>query len=144
MPVQEFSLRDLADRLDRVSDEVRLACSQEAQAAADATVRRTRAAYPVVKGNLVRSVRRGTPRSFAVTASGLPVPSAVAVVTAPHLHFYEEGAGLKHPRRDPTRGNAYRGVAPAHGEIFVGIAIEEREGMFARVEAILNRDEELV
>jgi len=144
MPVPLFTLRDVSVALDRVTDDVKRAASQRAQTAADTTVRRARQAYPILTGRLVRSVRRGGSRSFAVTANGLPVPSAVAVVTAPHLHFYEQGAGLSQVRRDPTRGNASRGVVSPHGEIFVGIAIQEREQMMADLEDLLNRTEDLV
>jgi len=151
MATQLFTLRDLSAALDRVGDRVKQAVSALAQEAAGQTARRAELAYPVgpehwrkgrrVGGGTLRaSVTRGLPRAFSITSGGTPVPSAVVRVLAPHVHFYEDGTG---PRFDPTRRNAARGRAPAHGPIFVRIAIQERDQMLRAAQALLDQPREL-
>lgn len=162
-----FDLYALRQAIDRASDRVKAQLAPLPREAAEATVAFARAKYPIGPvhtgrtfskrtgwgalrdlggGTLRDSVVVGQPRGAPVSAGGVPIPIAIARVTAPHVHFYEAGT---RPRYDATRRNprtgqgAARGAAPAHGPIFVDTARLERDRMEARAQAILDRDVEL-
>lgn len=60
------------------------------------------------------------------------------LATAPHLGLYERGT---RPRR--TRAGASRGVSPAHGAVFIPLAIRYRAQAGSAVRALLERPVEV-
>jgi len=147
----EAALRKFAADLDRTSEAIKREVSRLPHEAAIRAVARAQAAYPVgpvhwregrrVGGGTLRaSVAQHQPRGATVTPAGGYVPAAVVRVMAPHVHFYEDGTGA---RRDPTRQNANRGAAPAHGTIFVDIVQDERTRMYQHAQAMLDRNREI-
>lgn len=167
MATATFDLHALAAALDHVSDEIKAHVGRLPGEAADRTIARARATYPVGPahtgrtfskrtgwgpiqdlggGTLRDSVGRGTPRGVSVTAAGGYVPIAIARVLAPHVHFWEKGT---RERFDPTRRNpktglgAARGRAKEHHPWFVEIAVEARAAMMREAEQLVDVSREI-
>ena len=141
MATAEFSLKSLADKLDRVSDDMRREVGELVVRAADKTQYIVQQVYPVGRtGNLRSMVRVTRPRGYSTTGSGVPIPTLLVKAFAPHVHIYQEGTK---PRTDPTRKGAKRGISPAHGRIFERIAAQNRAEMLRDAQNFLNRNREL-
>jgi len=164
---QGFDLGDYAGAIDRAGEALKRDLASLPAHAADQVVIRMRAVYPVgpvhtgrtyskrtgwgdlrrIGGGTLRdSVVRTVPRRSSVTPGGQNIPIAAARVTAPHVHFWQEGTS---GRRDPTRPNpltglgAWRGRVSPHRPWFEQVAAEERAAMERAAEAILDRPREL-
>lgn len=138
--MSDFSTADLIRALDGASAEIKGEMQRLIDGAQATMFNRVYRAMPVKTGNLRRSVWEGPPRGYrgagaiAVGAGGI-TPKAVAV-TAPHVHFFEDGTRVRH---DNTRKNANRGAMPAAGHIFEGIAHDVRGVMLVLADQMLNR-----
>ena len=137
---EEFSVQPLIDGWQRASEEIRRQIGERAFEAADRAAARVEAALPRRAGLLRGSVRTGAPRGWAVSAGAI-VPARVVRVTAPHVHFVEDGT---RQRFDATRRNANRGVMPRQGPIFIPLVIQEREAFLREAEALLEQTREVV
>ena len=137
-----FSLNDLARAIEHVGDDLKRAAGDRAQVAAGRTVTRAQAVYPIgpVHVRRGRRVGGGVLRRSVGRGDRSRPQAAVARVTAPHVHFYEDGT---EERFDATRGNAFRGRMPAKGPLFVGIAIDERADMVRDLTHLVTQDREL-
>lgn len=139
----EFNLRALSDALDRVGDDLKRTAHERALLAAGRTVTQAQAAYPIGPVHVRRGTRvgGGTLRRSVVRGDRGRPTAATARVTAPHVHFYEDGTD---ERFDPTRGNARRGRVIGKGALFVGFAIDERTTMVQDLTREVARTRELV
>lgn len=137
----DFSVRDLVRGLETATTEVKRAVADLVQVAALLVESQTRAAYPLGKTGILRQrivAKAGSKR--APDASGVQL-TWYARAFAPHVHMIESGT---RDRRDPTRGNAFRGHVQARGPIFIPIAAHQRARMLAQAAAFVDRPKELV
>lgn len=125
MAIEEFSASAVIAAYQRAveADQRRMATAMRVAAMAHfSAIGRT---YPSGRtGTLSRRIGfiERNPTSWQVLAS------------APHVHLWERGT-----RRRQTRAGLNRGVSPAHGEVFIPLAIRMRREASRDIQAILNR-----
>lgn len=141
MATIEFSVRQLADAMDRATDEVKEDVARLIGSAAETTVQRLQRGYPQgPTGNLRKMVRVTSPRSFSTTSNGVALPAMQVKAFAPHVHIWQRGTKV---RRNYSRGDANRGRMPVGGPLFEAIASVVRRLMLRDAEALISRQREL-
>lgn len=134
--MSDFSIQPLIEAWGRATEDIKRQVEDLAATAAVRAEATVRVMYPRRTGRLVKELRvRIEPGSQG------SIPLNRVRVTAPHVHFVEEGTKA---RFDSTRGNARRGVMPGIGQTFVPIVVAEREQYLRQAQALLEQDREVI